>query len=59
MKTISTMNENGGNQDGTSREKPWERSWTTQEMHENAHAWNLAGDAGLLKHLQEFSQVSK
>lgn len=38
--------------------KPWERAWTTQEIIENAGNWNLAGDAGLLKYLEEFSEVS-
>ncbi|KAJ9595725.1 hypothetical protein L9F63_013088, partial [Diploptera punctata] len=36
--------------------KPWERPWTTEEMRQQSENWNLAGDAGLLKHLQEFSQ---
>lgn len=52
------MNENGGDTGGSPGGKPWERSWSTDEMRQNAHSWNLAGDAGLLKHLQEFSQVT-
>jgi len=36
--------------------KPWERPWTTNEMRQQSSNWNLAGDAGLLKHLQQFSQ---
>ncbi|PSN44867.1 WASH complex subunit 2 [Blattella germanica] len=36
--------------------KPWERPWSTEEMRQQSGNWNLAGDAGLLKHLQEFSQ---
>lgn len=53
------MNDNGGDPggSGSSGGKSWERSWTTEEMRQNAHTWNLAGDAGLLKHLQEFSQT--
>lgn len=37
--------------------KPWDRPWTTNEMRQQSSNWNLAGDAGLLKHLQQFSQV--
>lgn len=37
--------------------KPWERPWTTKEMIDNASDWNLAGDAGLLKYLEDFSEV--
>lgn len=36
--------------------KPWERPWTTDEIRAQSANWNLAGDAGLLNHLQEFSQ---
>lgn len=36
--------------------KPWDRPWTTNEMRQQSSNWNLAGDAGLLKHLQQFSQ---
>ncbi|XP_046423922.1 WASH complex subunit 2C isoform X1 [Neodiprion fabricii] len=36
-------------------EKPWDHPWTTDEMREKRTAWNLAGDAGLLQHLQQFS----
>ncbi|XP_026277014.2 WASH complex subunit 2 isoform X1 [Frankliniella occidentalis] len=50
------MNQNGDTS-GSSKGKSWERPWSTDEMRQNAHAWNLAGDAGLLKHLQEFSQA--
>ncbi|VDI07539.1 WASH complex subunit FAM21, partial [Mytilus galloprovincialis] len=34
----------------------WEKSWTMDEMRKNANNWSLAGDAGLLHHLQDFSQ---
>ncbi|BFZ11316.1 hypothetical protein BsWGS_14354 [Bradybaena similaris] len=34
----------------------WERPWTVQEIHAEAGHWSLAGDSGLLQHLQEFSQ---
>ncbi|KDR17983.1 hypothetical protein L798_07164 [Zootermopsis nevadensis] len=37
--------------------KPWERPWTTDEMRQQSASWNLAGDSGLLRHLQQFSQV--
>nr|XP_050862428.1 WASH complex subunit 2-like isoform X2 [Vespula vulgaris] len=42
-------------------EKSWERSWTTEEMRNKRQEWSLAADAGLLKHLQQFSEnlVSK
>lgn len=33
----------------------WEKPWTIQEIRGNANNWSLAGDAGLLQHLQEFS----
>ncbi|XP_046389454.1 WASH complex subunit 2C-like isoform X2 [Ischnura elegans] len=42
--------------DDSSVEKAWERPWSTEEMRRQCSSWNLAGDAGLLKHLQEFSQ---
>ncbi|XP_034247704.1 WASH complex subunit 2 isoform X2 [Thrips palmi] len=51
------MNGSAGDPAGSTEAKPWERSWSTDEMRQNAHAWNLAGDTGLLKHLQEFSQT--
>ena len=35
--------------------KSWERPWTTEEMKQQCNAWTLAGDAGLLLHLQQFS----
>lgn len=38
-------------------EKSWERSWTTEEMRNKRQEWSLAADAGLLKHLQQFSEV--
>ncbi|XP_034946716.1 WASH complex subunit 2 [Chelonus insularis] len=38
-------------------EKPWDHPWTTREMRENRNEWSLAGDVGLLKHLQQFSQT--
>ncbi|XP_052085774.1 WASH complex subunit 2-like isoform X2 [Mytilus californianus] len=34
----------------------WEKSWTIDEMRKSANNWSLAGDAGLLHHLQDFSQ---
>lgn len=37
--------------------KPWERPWNTDEMRQQSASWNLAGDSGLLRHLQQFSQV--
>lgn len=36
--------------------KSWERPWNTDEMRQQGAGWNLAGDAGLLRHLQQFSQ---
>lgn len=38
--------------------KSWERPWSTEEMIENSSNWSLAGDAGLLKYLEEFSDVN-
>ncbi|KAG8224208.1 hypothetical protein J437_LFUL002664 [Ladona fulva] len=42
--------------DDSGIQKTWERPWSTEEMRAHCSSWNLAGDAGLLKHLQEFSQ---
>lgn len=36
--------------------KPWEKPWTPEDLRRNSTCWTLAGDAGLLKYLQEFSQ---
>ncbi|GLH03129.1 WASH complex subunit 2 [Gryllus bimaculatus] len=36
--------------------KAWEKPWTTDEIREHSANWNLAGDSGLLNHLQQFSQ---
>lgn len=36
--------------------KPWQRPWSTEEIIKNAPNWSLAGDAGLLKHLESFSE---
>jgi WASH complex subunit FAM21 len=44
-------------EDSKNSVKPWERPWNTDEMRQQSANWNLAGDAGLLKHLQQFSQV--
>ena len=33
----------------------WERPWSTDEMRQQCGNWTLAGDAGLLLHLQQFS----
>ncbi|XP_076548056.1 PWP1 homolog no child left behind isoform X2 [Osmia lignaria lignaria] len=42
-------------------DKSWDHPWTTEEMRKKRREWSLAGDAGLLKHLQQFSEnlVSK
>ncbi|XP_012217073.2 WASH complex subunit 2-like isoform X1 [Linepithema humile] len=42
-------------------EKSWDHPWTTEEMKKKRREWSLAGDVGLLKHLQQFSEnlVSK
>ncbi|CAL7951506.1 unnamed protein product [Xylocopa violacea] len=37
-------------------DKSWDHPWTTEEMREKRREWSLAGDAGLLKHLQQFSE---
>ncbi|XP_076232238.1 PWP1 homolog no child left behind [Calliopsis andreniformis] len=37
-------------------DKSWDHPWTTQEMRKKRREWSLAGDAGLLKHLQQFSE---
>ncbi|XP_064652229.1 WASH complex subunit 2-like [Lineus longissimus] len=37
-------------------DKVWEKSWSVDEIRKGAVNWSLAGDAGLLLHLQEFSQ---
>jgi len=34
----------------------WERPWSVEEMKKNCGNWTLAGDAGLLLHLQDFAQ---
>ncbi|XP_048266620.1 WASH complex subunit 2 isoform X2 [Bombus terrestris] len=36
-------------------DKSWDHPWTTDEMRKKRREWSLAGDAGLLKHLQQFS----
>lgn len=36
-------------------DKSWDHPWTTEEMRRKRREWSLAGDAGLLKHLQQFS----
>ncbi|OAD54397.1 WASH complex subunit FAM21, partial [Eufriesea mexicana] len=36
-------------------DKSWDHPWTTEEMRKKRREWSLAGDAGLLKHLQQFS----
>ncbi|OWF44676.1 WASH complex subunit 2A-like isoform X2 [Mizuhopecten yessoensis] len=36
--------------------RSWERAWAVDEMRKEAGNWSLAADAGLLLHLQEFSQ---
>ncbi|XP_066991441.2 WASH complex subunit 2 [Anabrus simplex] len=38
------------------KSKPWEKPWTTDEIRRESGNWSLAGDAGLLNHLQQFSQ---
>ena len=38
-------------------DKSWDHPWTTEEMRAKRREWSLAGDAGLLKHLQQFSEV--
>ncbi|KYN27785.1 PREDICTED: WASH complex subunit FAM21 homolog isoform X2 [Trachymyrmex cornetzi] len=42
-------------------DKSWDHPWTTEEMRKKRREWSLAGDVGLLKHLQQFSEnlVSK
>ncbi|XP_043271862.1 WASH complex subunit 2 [Venturia canescens] len=35
--------------------KSWDHPWTTNEMRQHQNDWSLAADAGLLKHLQHFS----
>ncbi|XP_025989573.1 WASH complex subunit 2 [Solenopsis invicta] len=42
-------------------DKSWDYPWTTEEMRRKRREWSLAGDVGLLKHLQQFSEnlVSK
>ncbi|OXU28146.1 hypothetical protein TSAR_006961 [Trichomalopsis sarcophagae] len=37
-------------------DKPWDHAWSTEEMRKNRRDWSLAGDSGLLKHLQQFSE---
>lgn len=37
--------------------KIWDHPWSTDEMRQYRSDWNLAGDVGLLKHLQQFSEV--
>ncbi|XP_011869765.1 PREDICTED: WASH complex subunit FAM21 isoform X2 [Vollenhovia emeryi] len=42
-------------------DKSWDHPWSTEEMRKKRREWSLAGDVGLLKHLQQFSEnlVSK
>ncbi|KAK0167005.1 hypothetical protein PV327_004460 [Microctonus hyperodae] len=37
-------------------EKIWDHPWSTDEMRQYRNDWNLAGDVGLLRHLQQFSE---
>ncbi|XP_072762382.1 no child left behind isoform X2 [Anoplolepis gracilipes] len=37
-------------------DKSWDYPWTTEEMRKKRREWSLAGDVGLLKHLQQFSE---
>ncbi|XP_033335411.2 PWP1 homolog no child left behind isoform X2 [Megalopta genalis] len=37
-------------------DKSWNHPWTTEEMRKKRREWSLAGDVGLLKHLQQFSE---
>ncbi|EFN80825.1 Protein FAM21C [Harpegnathos saltator] len=37
-------------------DKSWDHAWTTEEMRKKRREWSLAGDVGLLKHLQQFSE---
>ncbi|XP_011263923.2 WASH complex subunit 2 isoform X2 [Camponotus floridanus] len=37
-------------------DKSWDYPWTTEEMRMKRREWSLAGDVGLLKHLQQFSE---
>ncbi|KAK4885466.1 hypothetical protein RN001_001737 [Aquatica leii] len=36
--------------------KSWQRPWSIEEIVQNASNWNLAGDAGILKYLELFSE---
>ncbi|XP_014781210.1 WASH complex subunit 2 isoform X1 [Octopus bimaculoides] len=45
------------NDDSSVGPKVWERPWTIEEIKAAAGKWSLAGDAGLLLHLQNFSQT--
>jgi len=38
-------------------DKSWDHPWSTEEMRKKRREWSLAGDVGLLKHLQQFSEV--
>lgn len=42
----------------TENNKPWKRPWSAKEIAENANNWSLAADVGLLKHLEQFADVS-
>ena len=44
----------GGDADPASTNS-WERPWSTEEMKRQCSNWTLAGDAGLLLHLQQFA----
>ncbi|XP_015434595.1 PREDICTED: WASH complex subunit FAM21 [Dufourea novaeangliae] len=37
-------------------DKSWNHAWTTEEMRTKRREWSLAADAGLLKHLEQFSE---
>lgn len=40
----------------TSEEKVWEKVWSYNDMKNSSTNWSLAGDAGLLLHLKQFSE---
>ncbi|XP_044579285.1 WASH complex subunit 2 isoform X2 [Cotesia glomerata] len=38
-------------------EKSWDHPWSTDEIRLKQHEWSLAGDVGLLRHLEKFSET--
>ncbi|KAK3588328.1 hypothetical protein CHS0354_016699 [Potamilus streckersoni] len=53
--TVNSTMTNGPVGGASTGDRSWERPWTLEEIRKGASNWSLAGDAGLLLYLQEFS----